>query len=168
MLIYLPLEEYLSQWFIHERGGDIPVKLAKGSVESKFLELFLKPCPEGVKPQMASPDMTPVVIPEFKRRDPETYNYLPPRAVVALVGLIRDRFDLELWQDLHHFGHIGKDRKELIEAWLEKNGMEQTEQNWNTVSKRYQRERERYDKRRRASEVYIANKKKSTTSGEYF
>lgn len=160
ILIYLPLDEYLAQWFVHERGGELPVHLARGSVESKFLELFLKPLPDGVKPQAATPDMTPVVIPEFKRRDPMTYNYLPPRAVNALVGLIRDRFDLELWSDLHRFGHIGTDRKELIEAWLEKNGMEQTEQNWNTVSKRYQRERERYEKRRRASEQRIARGEK--------
>lgn len=160
MLIYLPLDDYLSQWFVHERGGTLPVKLARGSVESKFLEIFLKPLPAGVLPQAASPDMTPIVIPEFKRRDPQTYNYLPPRAVSALTSLIRDRFDLELWQDLHRFGHIGTDRKELIDAWLEKNGIEPTDQNWNTVSKRYQRERERYEKRRRASEQAMANRKK--------
>ncbi|MCM1320259.1 MAG: hypothetical protein NC217_07760 [Muribaculaceae bacterium] len=154
------MPDYLAQWLIHERGGELPVRLARGSVESKFLELFLKPHPEDVTPQMATPDMVPVVIPEFKKRDPMTYNYLPPRAVISLVNLIRDRFDLELWQDLHHFGHIGEDKKELIESWLEKNGMEQTGSNWDAVSKRYQRERERYEKRRRASEVYLARKKK--------
>lgn len=39
--IYLPLEDYLAQWFIHEQGGEVPVHLLRGSVESKLLQTYL-------------------------------------------------------------------------------------------------------------------------------
>ena len=37
--IYLDLEPYLAQWFIHEQGGEHPVTLTRGSAESDILEL---------------------------------------------------------------------------------------------------------------------------------
>ena len=43
MIIYINnVEPYLKQWFIHEQGGEYPVSLVRGSVESCMLQLFLE------------------------------------------------------------------------------------------------------------------------------
>ena len=40
--IYLNnVEPYLKQWFIHEQGGEYPVNLVRGSIESNMLFQFL-------------------------------------------------------------------------------------------------------------------------------
>ena len=44
--VYVELEPYLAQWFIHEQGGASPVNLIKGSVESKILYTFLTKPPK--------------------------------------------------------------------------------------------------------------------------
>ena len=80
--------------------------------------------------------------------------------MAALVVSIRNRFDIELWRDLHHFGKITRRQDELIYAWMEKNGIEMTEANWNAIAKRYQRQRDMYLKRERAKCSYNRKKKK--------
>ena len=46
LCIYLPLEDYLAQWFVNEHGGERPVHLLRGSIESKALETYLEKLPE--------------------------------------------------------------------------------------------------------------------------
>lgn len=144
MTIYINnVEPYLKQWFVHEQGGDYPVNLVRGSVESDMLRLFL---------ENKSADSLPVIddrtlainIPCFKKKDPRTYNYLPPMAKVALHKCIKNRFDVQMWQDLHHFSNLGIQIDDLIYAWMEKHGIELTETNWNAIAKRYQRKRKAY------------------------
>lgn len=159
MNLYLEIEDYLAQWFIHENGGEVPVQLTRGSVESKTLELYMAKLPEGIEPEVCSDGKLAVRIPTFRNRPPETYNYLPPRAMSMLLNLIRNRFDIQLWEELHHFGKIGKRQDELIYAWMEKHGIEPTEKNWNAIAKRYQRQRNIYLMRDRAKKQY--NRKKS-------
>mgnify|MGYP000789231164 FL=1 len=158
--LYIPLEDYLAQWFIHEHGGEVPVRLIRGSVESKILEVFLTHWPEDRLPDMAGDGKLAIVIPSFRNRPPEVFNYLPQRALASLLTMIRNRFDIELWNDLHHFGRIGKRQDELIYAWMEKHGIEMTETNWNAIAKRYQRQRNIYMTRDRAKKQY--SRKKST------
>lgn len=160
--IYIQLDPYLAQWFIHDHGGSQPVQLTKASVESKILEVYIAKRPANVPPEINPPGKVAIAIPCFRLRPPETYNFLPNRAVAALIDCIRNRFDLELWTDLHHFGKIGRRQDELIYAWMEKHGIEQTEANWNAIAKRYQRQREIYRKRERAAKSY--NRKKSKKS----
>ena len=144
MTIYINnVEPYLKQWFVHEQGGDYPVNLIRGSVESDMLRLFL---------ENKSADSAPVIddrtlainIPSYKKKDPRTYNYLPPMAKVALHKCIKNRFDVQMWQDLHHFSNLGIQIDDLIYAWMEKHGIELTETNWNAIAKRYQRKRKAY------------------------
>ena len=156
--IYIPLEDYLAQWFIHEQGGEVPVHLLRGSIESKALETYLEKLPEGVEPEVFADDKLPVGIPTFRTRPPETYNYLPPRALALLLNIIRNRFDLQLWEELHHFGKIGRRQDELIYAWMEKHRIDPTEKNWNAIAKRYQRQRNIYLGRERAKNQYSRKK----------
>lgn len=151
---------YLSQWFVNEHGGSVPVRLVRGSVESKTLELFLTRRPEGVPVQAGGEGMTAIVIPSFRSRPAQTYNYLPPKARQALLSLVTSRFDVQLWNDLHRFGNIGKQQKELIYAWMEAHGMEPDARNWDAVAKRYQRLCDKYAARERAARHYEEKKKK--------
>lgn len=154
-LLYLPLEDYLSQWFINDQGGESPVKLSRGSVESKILEVYLMKRPKDLEPDINIEGKVPIVIPEFRNRPPEYYNFLPKFAVVSLQNVIRSRFDISLWKDLNGFGNIIRNRQdELIFAWMEKNGIELNEKNWNAIAKRYQRQRNVYLHRERSKKNY--------------
>ena len=166
LCIYLPLEDYLAQWFVNEHGGERPVHLLRGSIESKALETYLEKLPEGVEPEVFADDKLPVRIPTFRNRPPETYNYLPPRALALLLNIIRNRFDIQLWEELHHFGKIGKRQDELIYAWMEKHRIDPTEKNWNAIAKRYQRQRNIYLGRERAK-INIPAKNRIDFSGHY-
>ena len=145
--IYVPLDNYLAQWFINEHGGNVPVKLIRGSVESKLLEVYIDYRPRYMAPDCGGPGTVPVFVPTFRNRPPEVFNYLPPHAMTALQNIIRNRFDVQLWTDLHHFGKIGKRQDELIYAWMEKHGIDSHETNWNAIAKRYQRQRHLYQMR---------------------
>lgn len=158
MNIYLTLDPYLAQWFINDHGGEVPVRLTRGSVESKILEIYLTPLPHGVAPDFGSPSSVAVVIPSFRAKPAATYNHLPQHARAALLNVIRERFDIQLWQELHVFGKITRRQDELIYAWMEKHGIELTETNWNAIAKRYQRQRDIYLNRDRAKCSYSRSK----------
>lgn len=158
MNIYLELEDYLAQWFINDHGGETPVRLTRGSIESKILEIYLIPLPAGATPEIERPGTIPIAIPCFRAKPPATYNHLPPHARSALLNVIRERFDVQLWQELHTFGKITRRRDELIYAWMEKHGIELTDRNWNAIAKRYQRQRDLYLNRDRAKNAYNNSK----------
>ncbi len=158
--LYIPLEDYLAQWLIHEHGGSVPVQFIRGSVESKILEVYLTHRPEDKLPEIGGEGKLAIAIPSFRNRPPEVFNYLPQRALSSLLTMIRNRFDIQLWNDLHNFGRISKRQDELIYAWMEKHGIEMTETNWNAIAKRYQRQRNIYMTRDRAKKQY--SRKKST------
>lgn len=158
--LYIPLEDYLADWFVHDQGGENPVHLTRGSVESKILEVFLTHRPEDQLPDVAGDGKLAIVIPSFRNRPPEVFNYLPQHALSSLLNIIRSRFDIQLWNELHHFGKITNRQDELIYAWMEKHGIAMTEKNWNAIAKRYQRQRNVYMTRDRAKNQY--SRKKST------
>ncbi len=158
--LYIPLEDYLADWFVHDQGGENPVHLTRGSVESKILEVFLTHRPEDQLPDVAGDGKLAIIIPSFRNRPPEVFNYLPQHALSSLLNIIRSRFDIQLWNELHHFGKITNRQDELIYAWMEKHGIAMTEKNWNAIAKRYQRQRNVYMTRDRAKNQY--SRKKST------
>lgn len=157
--LYVELDPYLAQWFIHDSGGSQPVELKYGSVESKILEVYLAKRPPDIPPDVSGEGKVAIYIPTFRYRPAEFYNYLPKAAMASFLNAIRNRFDIALWNDLHNFGKIGKRQDELIYAWMEKNGIEMTEANWNAIAKRYQRQREKYLGRLRFNKFYKKSKK---------
>ena len=72
--LYISLEDYLAQWFVHEHGGEIPVQLIRGSVESKILEVYLTHRPEDELPDIAGDGKLAIAIPSFRNRPPEVFN----------------------------------------------------------------------------------------------
>ena len=142
--VYLQnIEPYLKQWFIHEHGGEYPVSLVRGSVESCMLKQFIEKRNEEEATNIDERTLA-IYIPTFKDKDPRTYFYLPDRAKVALHKCIKNRFDIQMWQDLHQFSNLGLQIDDIIYAWMEQHGIELSEMNWNAIAKRYQRKRRAY------------------------
>lgn len=151
---YLTLEDYLAQWFINEHGGRNPVQLIRGSAESDIVEAFVQVPPKDYVPSSAGLHQVPVLFPHFRGKDPAYYNYLPQSAIDALIKCIRVRFDVQMWEELHKFGYLGKRKADLIYAWMDKHGIEPTETNWCTITKRYLRKRKVYQNNvRRANKI---------------
>lgn len=144
ILIYIPLDDYLADWFVNEQGGSRPVKLMKGSVESGLLEQFLQVPPRDFIPRKPEEGRLAIIIPSFRHKSPLYYNYLPPRAMEALISCIRQRFDICLWQSIHRFSSVFHRKDNLIYAFMEKHHIEMNEKNWNAIAKRYQRKRDYY------------------------
>lgn len=169
VIIYLNgVEPYLKQWFVHEQGGEYPVNLMRGSVESNMLFQFLINKKTEDMPVIDERTLA-INIPSFKKKDPRIYNYLPPMAKVALHKCIKNRFDIQMWQDLHQFSNLGIQIDDIIYAWMEKHGIELTETNWNAIAKRYQRKRKAYfdnltKKNARLQDKKVTNSPKSPKS----
>lgn len=147
MTVYLNLEPYLAQWLQHEGGGEYPIRLKRGSAESDILECFLTPQPktEGYVPQLAPQEgQVEILLPCFKHKDIRTYNYLPHRAAIVLHACIRNRFNVQLWKDLHTIGNVTKRNDIVISAWMREHGIEDDDRNWNTIAKILQRKRAVY------------------------
>lgn len=144
MHLYLELEDYLAQWFINDQGGNNPIRLIRGSMESGLLEQFLQTPPPDYRPVVDGTGMVCILLPNFRSKDTRYNFYLPPKATEALKTCIRNRFDIEMWNSLHRFSAIFARQDNLIYAFMEKHGIELTEKNWNAIAKRYQRKRDIY------------------------
>ena len=142
--LYIPLEDYLADWFVNEQGGNRPVRLMRGSIESGLRETFLQAPPEDYVPEVEEEGKLAIIIPSFRHKPPERFFYLPPMAVDAVVTCIRRRFDVCMWQTLHRFSSVFQRQDQLIYASMEKHGIDPTEKNWNAIAKRYQRKRDYY------------------------
>lgn len=146
-LIYIQLEPFVAQWFVHEMGGE-PVVLPKRSAESDIIEFFLQPTPEVGTDKAFPKSAVSIVVPTFKHKDHKHFNYLPPKAMAALARCITVRFRVQLWQDLHRLHNPECCcLTDLIYAWMEKHGIECTEQNWEAIRQFYFRKRKIYVKK---------------------
>ena len=148
-MAYLKLEPYLAQWVAHEHG--FPIRFPRGSIENDIIELGLKIRGDDEPVDLPGEGMYPVVIPFYKYKDVMTYNHLSESSKDQLIHCLKVRFAIALWNDLFKFGHIGKQRQDLIYAWMDAHDIDDTETNWNTISKIYTRKREAYRKQKQRS-----------------
>lgn len=138
-LIYLQLEPYLRDWFVKRHGGNTPVRLIRGSIESKRLRLLLETPPDNYIPQPQPEDRLSVVVPAFPGKDYRYHNYLSPTSQIAMVNTIRDIFDMEL-HDFYTKSYVKGARIDyMIEAWMDKNGIAYNDTSYNAVKKRLDR-----------------------------
>lgn len=160
--IYIVMPSYLREWFVNERGGSEPVKLLRGSVESHIFETFLRSPRVDDIITSATEDCVAITIPEFRYKKSESANFLPPSAHEAFVGIVRRRFDMQLFQDLSKFHCSGKERADLIYAWMDSNGISDLPENFYAIEKRYVRMLKRYNNAR--NQAKWRNKKKSKSA----
>jgi hypothetical protein len=139
-IIYLKMEPYLHQWFVHENDGKEPVSLRRGSPEINIFRAFIAKKPEGWSAEDEKEEgAVAIAVPQFKMLDPEYWCYLPPMAKQALYNCIKASLDVQLFQELHFVRPQGLMLRDLVYAFMEKHGIEDTETNWNTLSKIYKR-----------------------------
>lgn len=162
--LYLTLPPYLAQWYafecrqIEHRDDDTishavykplePVVIPRGSQESNILHCFLQKQPtanalkEDEQPNIA------IVIPQYRDKDAVTYNYLGRHGRQKLADTIRNRFCINLWEELHTFRNALSRQDNAIYAFMEAHGIECSETNWNALAKIYQRQRDVYYKQK--------------------
>lgn len=153
--LYVKLEPYVAQWFVHEMGGE-PVHLPKRSSESDIIEFFLTPTPKDAVPNLKEDGCISICIPSFKHKDSTYFNYLSPKALSALARCITVRFRVQLWHDLHKLHNSDCCLTDLIYAWMEYHGIECTAQNWEAIRQFYFRKRK----------IYLKNAKKNSENKE--
>lgn len=138
----------MAQWAIHEFGGTTPISLPKHSIERRILEFFLQKRPDNLPSDIDNNANLVIQLPVFKEKDPmRGFSYLPPRAQKLLVRTLKNRFKIKLWDDLHVFSNCGEEISSLIYAWMEKNGIEDSPQNWEAIRQIYYRQRKFYEKK---------------------
>lgn len=180
--LYLTWPRYLAQWYAHEmyRLGHYddehlpeyrydcdqeprmlePVKTRRGSMERNILEMFLAKQPDAV-PEKPDPNATIAIqIPGFLNKPPQTYNYLPPKARHLLEQSVRCHFRAELTKYFNKLGwginvqgRGGFDNQTmLIEAFMEANGIENTETNMIAIKQTWRRLSWNIDKKKSKNE----------------
>ncbi len=140
------MEPYLKQWFIHEHGGVTPVSLLRNSPERNIIQAFISTKPSGWVAQPIE-NGVPIEVPVIHGLDPEYWCFLPPRACQTLYNCIKSCFDSQLFGELHTIRSKDVLLTDLIYAFMEKHGIEDTETNWNTLAKIYKRKRDSHDRK---------------------
>lgn len=168
--VFLELEPYLAQWLRHQSGGEYPIRIKRGSAEADLLECFLRPQPKDpdYTPQLkAEPGQVEIVLPWFKSKDIRTYNYLSPKAAVCLHMCIRNRFHVTFWKEMYTLANVKRCINISLEEWMEKNGIEVDDRNYNTLQKIFQRKRATYCQNTKLNRrKYGRRKKKSEANCE--
>ncbi len=142
--VYVKMPSYLKQWLIHRHGGSPEVSLIRGSVESKLLQRVTVPLPPGERPAKKEEGDIAIIIPWSKYHDPRTYNHVTDTGKRCLVQMFKNAFDIELWEFLHDFGAVGKQKKDLIYLFMEQHGIIEDGSCWDAIAKIYQRMRNIY------------------------
>lgn len=154
ILVFLKLDDFLAQWFINDQGGRDMVELKKGTMEYLMLEQFLIPAPSAdLIRRTAYPGEVTISVPSSKHKDFRKYNYLSEKGRIALRKCIRNRFIIQLWNDLYQFDNVGLNIKDLVFAWMEAHGITCNDTNFNTIIKIYLRQRNRYYQRERRRKI---------------
>lgn len=164
--LYLAWPRYLAQWFAHEMyrlqhlddeflepyfydcDRDArqlePVHTRRGSAERNILEMCIDKQPDRI-PALPPKDTTIcLVIPCFLNRPPQTYNYLAPASQRLLKQTVQKHFKLELTKYINKILFVPDyqyrpTKDQLIEAFMQKNGIEYSETNVETIKKIWKR-----------------------------
>ncbi|MDE6237819.1 MAG: hypothetical protein K2M45_08130 [Muribaculaceae bacterium] len=140
----IPCEQYLKEWFIHDSGNMHPVYLRKGSPESHLLRVLLTSKSNAQSSSISAPEDLRIFIPEYRGMPAERFNHLGEAGKEAMIAIIRQRFDLRLFEDVGELIITGAaTKKDILWAWMERSGISLTETNYFAVEKRFDRLRRR-------------------------
>lgn len=161
--LYLPWPKYLAQWYAHEMyrlqhfEDDVlppymydcdvevrdlePVRTQRGSAERNIIEVFLTKQPSSAPAKPSQDTSICLEIPNFVGKPACTYNYLTPYAQALLERTVRNRLRVELTKYLNKvlFTYqiirkgAGGSITQIIEPFMEQNGIENTESNYESL-----------------------------------
>ena len=116
--------------------------LIKDSPESRLLNELLCKLPADKEPDFGSGSNVQIVIPFFKGKDPQYWNYLHESGKSALEESFSTLFKKSLFNEITMLenGHVK--RATLIYTYMERHGID--EENWYTVSQIYHRLKQKY------------------------
>lgn len=143
--VYITAPEYLRQWLRHEYWNEETRRLEfpRGSAPRAILQTLLRRTPANLMPHLPGKEETAVEVPTFKGVNPATYCHLPEVGKKALVSCLKKMFQSVMWQELHPLLTLDIQITDVIYAFLDKHGIEPTEQNWETVRQMYYRMRKK-------------------------
>ena len=130
---------FLKQFYVFHSGGSHPVKLRKGSPEAALLKVMAQKPPICAVPDLPAPEKLTVFLPYSKAKDPRIYSHVPQKAKEAFIDYVRSHFDRRLWSDVVQIRNFPKRLNNLIEAWMEANGITVDDRNYQSVIKRFRR-----------------------------
>lgn len=142
--IYLEAPDYLAQWMKHDLWNETTgrVEFERGSAPHTVLATFLRRTPADYDPGDVSA-LVPVEVPTFKGVNPDSHNYLPRRGRVALLGACKRMFKRLLEKDLSALARADVQISDIVYAFMEKHGIDDTPKNWETIRQMYKRLRDR-------------------------
>lgn len=82
--IYLDVEPYLKQWFIHDMGNEHPVSLIRNSAESDIVRRWLTVLPPDKSLPIGDTDLLAIYMPSYNELDSKNLYYLPSAALKLL------------------------------------------------------------------------------------
>lgn len=151
MTIFLHLPPYLRSWVLHNFGESGVVSFPKGSVENNIMQIGLrKPRADEATIVRRPEGWTAVNVPQLRGVNLSSRNYLPDKIRTAIEGVVLRRFDIALWHAICAIDFKAVPKKDILEAWMEANGIEPDEPNSWSVTQRANRLLKRYADRQRA------------------
>lgn len=143
--IYVSLPDYLNQWLRHEYWSEETnrVEFPRGSAPRAILQSCLTKTPSGTLPHFPSDREVPIEVPTFKGINPKVHCHLPDRGRKALVSCLKKYFASTVWQELHPLLSHNVQITDVVYAFLDRHGIEPTQQNWETVRQMYYRMRKK-------------------------
>lgn len=142
--VFIKAPDYLDQWMRHEYWDEESQRVVfpRCSAPRAVLQSLLRKPPVGFR-QGDTSGLLPVEVPSFKGLNPATFNYLSPSAQSALVSSCKKLFQATLFEELHHLFNHDVQISDIIYAFMERHGIENTERNWETIRQMYSRMRKK-------------------------
>ena len=142
--IHLSLPAYLEQWLRHDywNASSERVEFERGSNCHCIMAAFLKQRPISYKESHYDGQL-PVEVPTIKGLRPETHNYLSQEGRSALISAIKRNFKVLLDKELAVFFTQDVSITDIVYAFMEMHGIENTPQNWETIRQMYKRMRDK-------------------------
>lgn len=163
--LYLTWPRYLAQWYAHrmhelkhfddehlepyQYNCDLahhelePVETQRGSIERNILEMFLAKQPADCPGRISEHTTIKLVVPNFVHKPAQTYNYLSPKSQTLLESTVRNHLRVEFNKyvrkiDPLHMAPV----EEVLEAFMEDNGIENTDTNMQCLKQMWYRLRQ--------------------------
>ena len=143
--IQVPVPDYLAQWLRHEfwNPDTARVEFPRGSAPRAILQSCLTKTPHGSLECGRVPNGIPIEVPTFKGINPNVYRFLPDRGRKALVSCLKRFFASVVWNELQPLMQHDVQISDVIYAFLDRHGIDDTPQNWETVRQMYYRMRKK-------------------------